>query len=531
MRTNKVFFFLIVSITFYLCSCGNKTQQQLAYVNSLLNKELQDSAQRKMNIILPLAIHDDETRAYYNLLATRLLYRKDKPIQNDSLIDFSISYYRKSGNFARLAECYYYKGGICEDRGDTKEAIAFLKKGEYLAKGLKDLNIIHKIEELLASVNEDHNEYAVSLHYAKKALALSRKAHNANWIADALQYIAVDYNNLGKNDSALAYFDQAKNLIKYTSPSTQADAYSNLAAVFSNTNPALAKEYIRKAEKIGPNSTTYLVLSDLYERHMKYGQSLVMLDKAWPIAPFDHRPWIFKRKAEIYSKEGKHIESEKLYRKAYNLRDSVNSITREKDLSKLQLDYAYQIRSLHARQTLSYIITALIIIVLIGFLIVLLIIFYRKYNFVGERRSVMEKQALINLYQGQIIKLTQNGENIKKRTAVLRLKIHQLAKDQATIYHQGRQLYDDLRNGGTTTSWDKDNFDRFIEYYRLDHLELINSIEARYDNLSSKNIFFLILQEENTSNDEIMRIMCISSNAIRTTNHRIKMKEKERKSE
>ena len=527
MRANKVFFFLIVSITFYLCSCGNKTQQQLAYVDSLLNKELQDSAQRQMNCISRSAIHDDETRAYYNLLATRLLYREDKPIRNDSLIDFSISYYRKSGNSARLAECDYYKGGICEDRGNTKEAIDYLKKGEYLAKGLKDLNIIHKIDELLASVNENHNEYAISLHYAKKALALSRKAHNANWTANALQYIAVDYNNLGKNDSALTYFDQAKNLIKYTSPSTQADAYSNLAAIFSNTNPALAKEYILKAERISHNSTTYLVLSDLYERHMKYGQAMAMLDKAWSIAPLDHRPWILKRKAEIYSKEGKHIESEKLYRKAYNLRDSVNSITREKDLSKLQLDYAYQIRSLHTKQILYHAITTIIGIILM----VLLIIFYQKYRFHKGKQIVMEKQALINLYQGQIIKLTQNGENTKKKIAELHLKINQLAKDQTDVYHQGKQLYDDLRNGGTTVSWGKDDFARFIEYYRLDHLELINSIEARYDNLSSKNIFFLILQEENTSNDRIMKIMGISAGAIRMINHRIKMKEKRVKSE
>jgi tetratricopeptide (TPR) repeat protein len=328
----------------------------------------------------------------------------------------------------------------------SASSIDYLKKGEYLAKGLKDLNIIHKIDELLASVNENHNEYAISLHYAKKALALSRKAHNANWTANALQYIAVDYNNLGKNDSALTYFDQAKNLIKYTSPSSQADYYSNLAAVFSDTNPALAKEYILKAEKISHNSTTYLVLSDLYERHMKYGQAMAMLDKAWPIAPLDHRPWILKRKAEIYSKEGKHIESEKLYRKAYNLRDSVNSITREKDLSKLQLDYAYQIRSLHTKQILYHAITTIIGIILM----VLLIIFYQKYRFHKGKQIVMEKQALINLYQGQIIKLTQNGENTKKKIAELHLKINQLAKDQTAVYHQGKQLYDDLRNGGTT---------------------------------------------------------------------------------
>jgi tetratricopeptide (TPR) repeat protein len=528
LRANKVFFFLIVSITFYLCSCGNKTQQQLAYVDSLLNKELQDSAQRQMNCISRSAIHDDETRAYYNLLATRLLYREDKPIRNGSLIDFSISYYRKSGNSARLAECDYYKGGICEDRGNTKEAIDYLKKGEYLAKGLKDLNIIHKIEELLASVNENHNEYAISLHYAKKALALSRKAHNANWTANALQYIAVDYNNLGKNDSALAYFDQAKNLIKYASPSSQADYYSNLASVFSN-DTTLSKEYILKAEEVGPNSTTYLVLSDLLEKRREYDRAIAMLDKAWSTAPMDHHPWILKRKAGIYSKEGKHIESEKLYQKAYNLQDSVNSVTRKKDLSKLQLDYDYQIRSLHARQTLSYVITALIIVVLIGTLIVLLVIFYRKYNFVKERRSVMEKQALINLYQAQITKLTKNGENTKKKIAELHLKIHQLTKDQTAVYHQGKQLYDDLRNGGTTVSWDKDNFARFIEYYRLDHLELINTIETHYENLSSKNTFFLILQNEKTSNDETMRIMGISAGAIRMINHRIKMKEKVRK--
>lgn len=245
-------------------------------VDSLLNNEQQDSAQDLMRRIPPTSIHNDEVKAYYNLLLTRLLYRENQQIKNDSLIDFSINYYQKTGNSAKLAECYYYKGGIYEDRGETKAAISYLKEGEYQATGLKDLNIIHKLEESLAIVNGHHNEYAVSLNYAKKTLALSYQAHKTNWIADALQTMAVGYNNLGKTDSARKYFNQAKDLIKYTSPSSQADYYSNLASVFSN-DTTFSKECIRKAEKIGPNSTTYLDLAYLLEKRREYDSALVLL--------------------------------------------------------------------------------------------------------------------------------------------------------------------------------------------------------------------------------------------------------------
>ncbi|MCI1247230.1 MAG: hypothetical protein LKG14_07620 [Prevotella sp.] len=525
MRAYKTIFILIVPIVFCLCSCVNRTRRQLVRVDSLLNNEQQDSAQDLVRRIPPTSIHNDEVKAYYNLLLTRLLYRENQQIKNDSLIDFSINYYQKTGNSAKLAECYYYKGGIYEDRGETEAAISYLKEGEYQATGLKDLNIIHKLEESLAIVNGHHNEYAVSLNYAKKTLALSYLAHKANWIADALQTMAVGYNNLGKTDSARKYFNQAKDLIKYTSPSSQADYYSNLASVFSN-DTTFSKECIRKAEKIGPNSTTYLDLAYLLEKRREYDSALVLLDKAYPIAPMDYQPWIVEKEAEISEKEGKHSEAEILYRKAYALQDSVNSIIREKDLSKLQVNYAYQLRALHAKQTRSYIMTFSVVAIIIGGLIVLLIIIYRKYNLGKERRKVMEKQALINLYQGQITHLNQNGESTKKKIKELRSKINQLAKDQAAVYHHGKQLYVVLKNGGTTVSWEKKDFVEFIEYYRLEHLELVNSLEARYVNLSPKNLFFLILQHYNTGNDQIMRIMDISSSAIRMINHRIKIKER-----
>ena len=78
----------------------------------------------------------------------------------------------------------------------------------------------------------------------------------------------------------------------------------------------------------------------------------------------------------------------------------------------------------------------------------------------------------------------------------------------------------------TRVYWEKEDFVEFTEYYRLEHLEMVNSLEARYVNVSPKNLVVLILQHDNTSDDQIMRIIDISSSAIRMINHRIKIKER-----
>ncbi len=135
----------------------NSILVQMSQVDSLLNREQQDSAESMFRSIPSLSLSHEE-QAYYNLLSTRILYRSDSILPDDRLIDYSISYYDDTNDKTKLADCYYYKGGIAFERGDAKTAVLYLKKAEYYAKDLEDKAIIHKIYEKLALINEFRSE-------------------------------------------------------------------------------------------------------------------------------------------------------------------------------------------------------------------------------------------------------------------------------------------------------------------------------------------------------------------------------------
>ena len=74
-----------------------------------------DFALRILKSMKPDQTKSESNRALYGLLLFQALDKNYKPLQPDSIIDFSINYYVRTNDKPRLASCYFYKGRMCKN--------------------------------------------------------------------------------------------------------------------------------------------------------------------------------------------------------------------------------------------------------------------------------------------------------------------------------------------------------------------------------------------------------------------------------
>ena len=85
----KQLFFIALALISLSCCTGGQ-MRKMVQIDSLISRDLDDSAYNALKNINAGSITDEETRAYFNLLKTAVLFKKDAIVQNDSMIDHSI---------------------------------------------------------------------------------------------------------------------------------------------------------------------------------------------------------------------------------------------------------------------------------------------------------------------------------------------------------------------------------------------------------------------------------------------------------
>ena len=110
-------------IIFILLCNNNKSYEKLREIDHLLSIDKSESAYKEMNKIKTTDLNNERDSSYYFLLKTQTLYRLYKPVTSDSMINYSIKYYEKTNDKAKLAQAYYYKGVIINELGRVKDAI------------------------------------------------------------------------------------------------------------------------------------------------------------------------------------------------------------------------------------------------------------------------------------------------------------------------------------------------------------------------------------------------------------------------
>ena len=95
--------------------------------------------------------------------------------------------------------------------------------------------------------------------------------------------------------------------------------------------------------------------------------------------------------------------------------------------------------------------------------------------------------------------------------------------------YSGKSLYESVVDGScpSVAGWGAIEVRNFIEYYRLQHREFVDSLDTDYNNLSRNHKVFMVLLDMGKTDPEIQKLMGITQTTIRSIRFRIKAKRKD----
>lgn len=508
-----------------LIGCGGKpTAQELAEIDSLLWAEKNDSAYQIISTYDPASFKNESERAYYNLLMTHAACVTYHFPASDSLINEAIGYYKRTGDRERLADSYYYKGELYFQHEDWPKAIEIYKLAEEQAEQTDNIWLKYKIYDAIGGVNQQNGNYQMCLDYGRKALDYILRIGRRSSICGAYMQIATTFAFLQQTDSAAFYTDKAipylKDYQNVVGENIHPDFLSNIGYNYMAVGRyEEAKQYLAQSLKIRETAAAYEDLAWIYHKKgdAEYANLLRLKANAindnWPKHKILYH--LLQYDIEHQNLEG---AEQKLYR-MMAISDSLHKAQMDRTILEYQHRFDEQAAQEAHRRWLTWAGTAMGSLL---FIIVLLMV-YMRYRRAKERLVLTEQQMLISSYVNEIaqLKRQQTDTDTAQQIEELNGKIRELVERESPSLLKGKLLYEDIKNGGTTSGWSNDDYKCFIDYYKAIDFRAYNRIQKKYQPKTAHNTFFLILYEMGMDDKDVRRIMGITQEAIRSTRYRI----------
>ncbi|HJV76908.1 MAG TPA: hypothetical protein VJ602_00900 [Paludibacter sp.] len=217
-----------------------------------------DSALKILQNVKPRDLKFDSNRALYGLLVFQALDNNHKPLQPDSLIEFSFGYYKKTNDKDHLAICYFYKARICKAAQKCDDAIRLYMNALYFSENKKNYILLGEIYAdmgAICSFQTDFDgalkKYQLSADYFKRA---GRHIDSDYRILD----IGKTYRLERKHKLAHKYYLQA--LAQNTDSILCGVVYQEMGANFYGAKQFdSAQYYLRKSLRYPYRNTNYSI--------------------------------------------------------------------------------------------------------------------------------------------------------------------------------------------------------------------------------------------------------------------------------
>ena len=386
-----------------------------------------------------------------------------------------------------------------------------------------------KVYDALALVNERTANYQLTLDYEKKALGYALRVGRRSTIGYAYSEIAQAFAFMEQVDSAAYYTDQMipylDDLIRVEGENFDPVFLSNIGYNYMSVGRyEEAEEYLAQSLKIKETAVAYEDLAWIYHKKgdAEYANLLRLKANAindnWPKHKILYH--LLQYDIEHQNLEG---AEQKLYR-MMAISDSLHKVQMDRTILEYQHRFDEQAAQEAHRRWQTWAGTALGSLL---FIIVLLMV-YMRYRRAKERLVLTEQQMLINNYVSEIaqLKSQQNDTDVAGQIEELNEKIRELVEQESPSLLKGKLLYEDIKNGGTTSGWSNDDYKCFIDYYKAIDFPAFCRIQKKYAPKTAHNTFFLILYEMGMGDKDVRRIMGVTQEAIRSTRHRIQQNTK-----
>ena len=542
----KIIQLSILPLLLIACN-GIQVSEKLNQVDSLVVWEQYDSASVLLKDVAETSMTAEE-QAHYYLLATQLGYLTNLPLPSDSLLDLAILYYNKVGNQQKLADAYYYKSYSLRIDQKYPQAILYCKKAESLAMNTNDIRLQFKIAENLSYLNGLCENDKLQLQYAKKSLTLAQKAQNKNWIAYSYNKVCFSFYNLGLLDSAHYYIEKSIPYIEYVYDWDKTGYLTNIGLLYKDNDSQKAKVFFEKALTYGDHPGTLEHLADVYYAEGNKEDAYKLWKKALTIDSRYEKDNLIHSILSYDLERGKIDETSKYVDEVIAIKDSIITVLRNDTIKDLQLRFDHEVAMHEADKKLINAQRILMVLAVIVGILAFYIYMRRKKEEALER----EHQMQLYTYTTEIEELKTNKEKIlaqikdleshkeKDSQRISKLEeeakdaeiaienlnknIRKLLDDESPKLKKGRMLYDRILNGETTSKWTSKDQALFNNYYGAINYRTYNRLRKvkRVTKLNAHNMFYLILNEMFKDDKEVMRILGLSKEGLRSLRSRTK---------
>ncbi|MBO5186749.1 MAG: winged helix-turn-helix transcriptional regulator [Prevotella sp.] len=477
-------------------------------------------------------IKEGKERAYYSLLKYHLQFRKQKPNINDSLIDYSISYFSENMDKRKLALSYYLKARI----SNNKDAITYLKKAEYIAEKTDDNYLKMRIYNNIAVINADNNDYPNACKYGLKAIYYGQWANDKEVLTQCFLNLSGIYSNLGQRDSCLYYANKSFSYLDKAPNDQKASIYLNAALNIETTDTAKSREYICKSIEYRPTNNAYQVLAKLARDRKDYKLSERYLNEALKYCKSaDWEVFVLYELAKTKELMGEHKEASILSQRVVKLNDSIEDIRAQDSIKEIQIvaDHEHkEIKEVNKARSISIIVAALLTLIIAA---VCTAYGIKRYKYIksinkikaqAERtRRSMEKQAEKHKKEVKAIKEESREKDkeirrfdaklkkIEEKQKMTAAKMQQREEDRK---HKGMEIYNQIKSGTKVENWTKESMDCLIAYYGIVNPEFIKDISSKHGQVSEYKLTQMIMKKAGLTNKQISEQLGISESAVRT---------------
>lgn len=470
-------------------------------------------------------------RALYALLMTQARYKCCVLLENDSLIQIALEYYKNDNNKEHLAKSYFYMGCVHVEKKELPEAIELYLKSLRLIQQEKDPIFESMVYSHLGNCYNVQNLEKNAREMHKKCFDICIKEDSTR-ACYALNDIGDTFLSANHLDSALFYYQQSLKIARILHNSDLLSIiYSDMAGGCKEQNKNVeAVDHISKALAYSSSEEDYILACSIKGdilNCLNNGDSAVYY---WNIGSTSSNLYI---KASSYDclnreyKKRKDWEKATLYADSFSIYyDSIQTMNDRAELDKLLDNHLVELH----KQKLSIQnqqITACLIILFV-FLASTLIILYlwrdgrRKKEYMVLQQRLMENRAEVMLLD----EISESTIDFKST------ELYRLEEERFTIcksLFETTEGYKRLKeliaatpkvrviNTGTYRKM-------IVNDLRKTFADAMGDLKEHCNALTNDDMLYCILLQLHYPKDIILGIMDVTADAIKTRKNRIKNK-------
>lgn len=376
-----------------IVQCGPYSYHpQLVQLDSLADRNA-DSAVSLMHQIEPLMAEADERdRRYFELLSIKVADKADLLLPTDTAAWQLVDWYEQHGDSRLLPMAYYYAARVCRTREDSPQALDYLlKANDLLRDDDSQLHLKAVVNSQMGYIFSHQKLYQYALDAFRQAYRCDSLLRDSTGMVFNLRDLGFNYENVGRRDSSIYYFEQAMSLAELQnnerSVMQMKVQMANLCYTLGHIDKA--HEFISQAIAYNDKANQgaiYSIAAKVYNAMEYYDSAYICYQKLQALPSVYGKEAGYKGLSDYYVSKGNIKEAVQYFNLYQQYSDSVDKITATATVAQMHSLYNYQLRE-RENQTLrksneikSRMIYTIVIIITLLILLCIIAYFYIRHK-------------------------------------------------------------------------------------------------------------------------------------------------------